>query len=86
MEDLIVHFQNAIQSTVRSSELVRESQRRIRTVMPAMDRNYLYLERRRLEAADSLADRAIRECNRAAEELEVAQKLTQQKISEGGKQ
>lgn len=86
MEDLIVHFHNAIQSMVRSSELVRESQRRIRAVMPAMDRNYLYLERRRLEAADSLAARAIRECNHAAEELEVAQKLTQQKISEGGKQ
>ena len=86
MEDLSVHFQNAIRSTIRSSELVRQSQRRIRAVMPAMDRNYLSLERTRLEAANALAEEAIREANRASEELEVAQKLTQQKLTEGGKQ
>ena len=86
MEDLNVHFQNAIQSTVRSSELVKQSQARIRAVMPAMDRNYLTLERARLEAANALAEEAIREANRAAEELAVAQKLTQQKLNEGENQ
>jgi len=86
MEDLNIHFQNAIRSTIRSSELVRQSQRRIRAVMPAMDRNYLDVERARLVAADSLAEEAIRESNRASEELEVALKLTQQKINEGEKQ
>jgi hypothetical protein len=54
--------------------------------MPAMDRNYLDVERARLVAADSLAEEAIRESNRASEELEVALKLTQQKINEGEKQ
>lgn len=86
LEDLNIHFQNAIRSTIRSGELVRQSQRRIRAVMPAMDRNYLGIEKARLEAADSLAEEAIRESNRASEELEVAQKLTQQHITEGGKQ
>jgi hypothetical protein len=51
-----------------------------------MDRNYLTLERARLEAATALAEAAVREANRASEELEVAQRLTQQKINEGGKQ
>jgi hypothetical protein len=86
MEDLNIHFQNAIRSTVRSSELARQSETRIRAVLPAMDRTYLILERARLEAADSLAEAAVREANRASEELEVAQKLTQQKINEGEKQ
>ena len=86
MEDLNIHFQNAIRSTVRSSELAKQSETRIRAVLPAMDRNYLTLERARLEAATALAEEAVREANRASEELEVAQKLTQQKINEGGKQ
>lgn len=85
MEDLNIHFQNAIRGTIRSSELVRQSQRRIRAVMPALDRNYLDIERARLEAADSLAEEAIRESNRASEELDVAQKLTQQTMTQGGK-
>jgi hypothetical protein len=85
MEDLSIHFQNAIRGTVRSSELVKQSQTRIRAVLPAMDRNYLTLERARLEAADSLAEEAIREANRASEELEVARRLTQQKINKGEK-
>lgn len=85
MEDLNLHFQNAIRSTIRSSELSRQSQRRIRAVMPALERDYLEVEKTRLVAADSLAEVAIRESNRAAEELEVALKLTQQKINEGGK-
>ena len=86
MEDLNIHFQNAIRSTVRSSELARQSETRIRAVLPAMDRTYLILERARLEAADSLAEAAVREANRASEELEVARRLTQQKINEGEKQ
>ena len=86
MEDLNIHFQNAIRSTVRSSELAKQSESRIRTVLPAMDRNYLTIERSRLEAASSFAEGAVREANRASEELEVARRLTQQKLNEGGKQ
>jgi hypothetical protein len=86
MEDLNIHFQNAIRSTVRSSELAKQSQARIRAVLPAMDRNYLTVERARLEAACSLAEGAVREANRASEELEVAQRLTQEKMNQGGKQ
>ncbi len=86
MEDLAIHFKNAIRSTVHSGELVRQSQARIRQVLPALDRNYLSLERARLEAACSLAEQALREANRASEELEVAQRLTQEKINTGGKQ
>jgi hypothetical protein len=86
MEDLNIHFQNAIRSTVRSSELAKQSETRIRAVLPAMDRNYLILERARLEAATALAEAAVREANRASEELEVAQRLTQQKINQGEKQ
>jgi len=86
MEDLSIHCENAIRSAVRSSELAKQSETRIRAVLPAMDRNYLILERARLEAAAALAEAAVREANRASEELEVAQRLTQQKINEGGKQ
>lgn len=86
MEDLDIHIQNAIQSAVRASELSRQSQRRIRQVMPVMERNYLDVSRSRLEAADSLAEQAVHECNRASEELEVARELTQQKLNEGGEQ
>jgi hypothetical protein len=86
MEDLNIHFQNAIRSTVRSSELAKQSQARIRAVLPAMDRNYLTLERARLEAASSLAEGAVREANRASEELEVAKRLTQEKLIQGEKQ
>jgi len=86
MEDLDLHLQNAIQSNIRASELVRQSQRRIRAVLPAMERNYLELERARLQAANSLAEKAVLESTHASEELEVAQKLTKQHITEGGKQ
>ena len=57
MEDLNIHFQNAIRSTVRSSELAKQSETHIRAVLPAMDRNYLNLERARLEAAISRRQR-----------------------------
>ena len=86
MEDLNIHFQNAIRSAIRASELAHQSQRRIRAVMPALERDYLVVEKTRLVAADSLAEGAIRESNHAAEELEVALKLTQQKLNQGEKQ
>jgi hypothetical protein len=86
MEDLNVHFDNAIRNTIKAGDLIRQSQRRIRATLPAMDRNYLSVERSRLEAADALAEEAVREANRAAEELEVARKLAQQNLNKGEKQ
>ncbi len=82
IDDLLLHLRNANQNLVSITEAVKRTQQRIDSVLPALDRNYLDIEKRRLQMAQASLEEIRQKTARAAEELDVESQTLQQRLKE----
>jgi len=74
-EDLVRHVENAVGNLIKTSEEINRSQMWTGRALPALERNYLNVEKTRLLSARAASDAARRYAEQAREEMEIAKRL-----------
>src|SRR5262249_24450782 len=68
-EDLLRHLESAISSAAGASAEIQRNHDWAERIVPSLEKNYLGVERRRLEAAQVAAESARRQIERTREDL-----------------